>query len=139
MSAVSNRKFPYFKLYINNLSHYVLKEKIKVTDYFDKIKTDYTYISNYNNNEQCVKLIEISDNLKIVNINLAAKVNALERIETQIIELPYQVRPQKNIVFTAYAARNTAFAYYSGGKIMFIYGKQLFEGEEINIIASYFI
>lgn len=117
----------------------VTKSEIKVTNYFDRIKPDSAYINGYNNNEQCVKLIEISDNIKIVNINLAVKTKALNKIEAQIIELPAQIRPQKNVVFTAYANKEPAFAYYSGGKIMFIYNKALTENAEIDIIASYLI
>lgn len=117
----------------------VTKSEIKVTNYFDRIKPDSAYINGYNNNEQCVKLIEISDNIKIVNINLAVKTKALNKIEAQIIELPAQIRPQKNVVFTAYANKEPAFAYYSSGKIMFIYNKALTENAEIDIIASYLI
>ena len=117
----------------------VTKSEIKVTNYFDRIKPDSAYINGYNNNEQCAKLIEISDNIKIVNINLAVKTKALNKIEAQIIELPAQIRPQKNVVFTAYANKEPAFAYYSSGKIMFIYNKALTENAEIDIIASYLI
>lgn len=117
----------------------VTKSEIKVTNYFDRIKPDSAYINGYNNNEQCVKLIEISDNIKIVNINLAVKTKALSKIEAQIIELPAQIRPQKNVVFTAYANKEPAFAYYSSGEIMFIYNKALTENAEIDIIASYLI
>ena len=120
-------------------SDYVSKEKIKVTNYFAQIKTDSTYIDSYNDNEQCVKLVEISDNVKIVNINLAAKVKELSSIDAYIIELPDQVRPSKNIVFTAYANKEPAFSFYSDGKIKLIYNKRLNLGAEIDIIGYYVI
>ena len=117
----------------------VPKGKFKVTNYFYLVEANSTYINLFNNNEQSVKLVEISDNIKIVNINLAAKAKVLSDINGEIIKLPSQVRPSKNLVFTAYVNREPAFAYYTNGGVTLVYNKAINTNSEIDIIANYVI
>lgn len=118
---------------------YISKENVKITNYFDLLKSDPTYINNYINNEQIVKLVEISG-IKLVIINIAFKMKAINNgINADIIELPSQIRPLKNILFISYVNKESAFSFYSNNKIRLIYNKTISENAEADILACYVI
>lgn len=110
-----------------------------IVNYKDKITSDI--IENYNNNYQQASIVTMPSGSKFAIFDLAfnVKSNYKANMQIEIMNLPVELVPKRNVVLSAFNNKRATFAYISvsSNKMVFDTSVDITSAMELNIIGTY--